>query len=337
MQVTRFIKKGYTFLATGRNDLLAAISPDNSELVIVMLNTGTDEKKVDIDLSLLKSVSDKATLYVTNSNLDCEKMADLSIVDKTLSYEMGGQEIATAILSVNAGDGVQGIQKNIPYMIVPRVGSSVIKKVGDGLQLAVFSPSDKLQQWIFEPLSNGKYTISLESDGKRLAMTDNGSYYLALTELKENDPSQQFELLSIGDDCYKLKSASNEKLFDLEGEATTVNTKVGLWQAGATGANAHREWYILPVPFAQEDSENVSVTELTEEDNVYFYSEESLLKMIHLSGKPLNIAVYNLSGTLLYSKADVTNRSLEISLPKGVYLVKCTSMQKRSTMKVVVR
>ncbi|HPH63766.1 MAG TPA: glycoside hydrolase [Paludibacteraceae bacterium] len=337
MQVTRFIKKGYTFLATGRNDLLAAISPDNSELDIVMLNTGTDEKKVDIDLFLLKGVSDKATLYVTNSNLDCEKMADLSIVDKTLSYEMGGQEIATAILSVNAGDGVQGIQKNIPYMIVPRVGSSVIKKVGDGLQLAVFSPSDKLQQWIFEPLSNGKYTISLESDGKRLAMTENGSYYLALTELKENDPSQQFELLSIGDDCYKLKSASNEKLFDLEGEATTVNTKVGLWQAGTTGANAHREWYILPVPFAQEGSENVSVTELSEEDNIYFYSEESLLKMIHLSGKPLDIAVYNLSGTLLYSKADVTNRSLEISLPKGVYLVKCTSMQKRSTMKVVVR
>jgi hypothetical protein len=37
---------------------LAALSPDGKELVIVMLNTNTEDKFIDVDLSLFKDVSE---------------------------------------------------------------------------------------------------------------------------------------------------------------------------------------------------------------------------------------------------------------------------------------
>ncbi|MFA6884297.1 MAG: glycoside hydrolase [Paludibacteraceae bacterium] len=338
MQVTRFIKQGYALLSTGRNDLLAALSPDMTELVVVMLNTATEDKRVEVDLSLLDGLPDVASLYVTNSEYNCEKMEDIPVSENSFSYVMGAREIATVVLPIGKSAGLDGIQGGRPYMIVPRAGSAVVKKVGDGVQLSPFSPLDTLQRWLFEPLPNGCYTVSVRCGGRRLAMADNGSYWLGMADWDERDASQQFRLESVGDDCYKLTSVSSEKVFDLENEATVVNTRVGLWEQGVTGSNAHREWYILPMPFVHGDSAgSVSASEMTNEDSVYVYTEGSSLKIIHLSGQPMDVIVCGFSGVLFCHKVGSKDHIQEIQLPKGVYMIECTSAQNRSTFKIVMR
>lgn len=334
MQVTRFIKQGYTMLGTGRNDILAAISPDGDKVVVVMLNTGTSQKTVSVDLSLLNKVDAKAQLYVTNSTRDCQRMADVEVYDGRLDYTMGGQEISTLIFSTESGDGMANFTAEMPYMIIPRASTSPITLNGTSLQLGNLSITNINQRWYFSKLANGNYNIYTLVNNDKMALTDNGSYYLSISLLNPSSKSQEFKVESLGDNSFKIVSASNNKLLDLESGKFDVNTKVGLWQSGATGANVHREWRILSVPFTA-----VPVKEVTSvEDNVsspstLVYGEKGNIVIVSLDESVANdIVVYNAAGQTV-ARSTVNSTITRIPMERGIYVVKCG----RGSETVIVR
>lgn len=338
MQVTRFIKQGYTMLMTGRPDLLAALSPDGKELVIVMLNTNTEDKFVDVDLSLFKDVSENVQLYVTNSSKNCERLDGAVVKDGQFSYVLGKQEIATAILSVESGDGVKALQPDVAYMMIPRAATSIVSAASDGgLCLANIALGDSLQRWYFKSLPNGNYMICTKQDGAVSAITDDGSYFLKWSPVKADDISQQFEIKPVGENCFDIISASNGKMFDLEGVNTAVGTKVGVWEGGKAGENAHRQWRILPFPYANElkSGEGTGVVSPQTNQSVYFYGDDDVLNVVNLSGDLLAMRIYSLNGKLLKT-VSLKDTFGTIALPTGVYVVEYEQAGSSKSVKVIV-
>ncbi len=338
MQVTRFIKQGYTLLSTGKSDLLAAISPDGTELVVVMLNTNTSDKLINLDLSMLKNLSSTASLYVTNSKYDCKKMSDIEIENHQLNYRMGAQEISTVIIKMDKSDGVELFKEDVPYMMVPRSATSVVKAVGDGLKLSLFSAEDTLQRWYFHPLNNGNYCIYTKHNGQKLAITDDGTYYLKLSSYNESSAQQQFKIEALDDCCFKVISASNGKLFDLEGVNTASGTSVGVWEAGATGENAHREWRVLAFPYTYKATgEESDVTEQSADAMPYVFGERNNIKIYNLAENSMDICVYDVNGVCVHRMAKEKRSILSLPCKQGVYVVRLLVNGQEKTNKVIVK
>lgn len=325
MQVTRFIRQGYTLLSTGRNDVLAAVSPEGDEIVVVMLNTGTAEKEMSVDLSLLKKTAPKAALYVTNSNLNCERVADLEIAGESLNYKMGGLEIATVVIDVEAGDGIKNFTSDVPYLIIPRAGVSPLTLNGGNIQLTNLCVADTMQRWYFQPMNNGNYSIYTLLNGKKYALTDNGSYYLATEPLDQSNKGQQFEIEYLKDNCFKIISSQNAKLFDLEGGHTEAGTKVGLWKTGDAGANGHREWRIISAPFSKLPT--VTGSEIIMADAQIFALDGKVV-LIDVQSSKVPYQVYNVNGCIV-ANGNLNGALTEIPLKKGVYIVHCGGVSKK--------
>ena len=57
MQYSKYLKAGYPMVEIGDGDMCAAVSPDRSELVIVVQNFSGDTRDTTIDLSAFPNAS----------------------------------------------------------------------------------------------------------------------------------------------------------------------------------------------------------------------------------------------------------------------------------------
>ncbi len=323
MQVTRFIKQGYTMLGTGRDDILAAVSPTGDKVVVVMLNTSTEEKNVSIDLSLLKKIENDPELYVTDANHNCERMRCAGVEDGRVDYTLGGETIATMIFTTDAGNGIENFTEGLPYMIIPRAGTTPLTLNGSSLQLSSLCVADTMQRWYFNKLDNGNYNIYTLLNGQKLALTDDGSYYLTTSPLNASSKGQQFKVVSLSDNSFKVISASNDKLLDLEGEHFEIGTKVGLWQTSATGANVHREWRILSVPFSAVPMKDPTGADEIASPSMLIYGAEGSIVILSMDESVVNdIAVYNVYGQVV-ARSIVSSTITRIPMERGIYVVRC--------------
>lgn len=98
MNVTRFIKQGYTLLATEDENTLAAKSPDGKEIVLVVLNVENKPFELKADISSFGKLTSKATLYRTSRGEDCQKLDPLKISGKKIAYTAPAMSISTMII-----------------------------------------------------------------------------------------------------------------------------------------------------------------------------------------------------------------------------------------------
>ena len=65
MQITRFIKQGYIIVKTNQPDVLAAINPTTTELILVLCNQTTSDKSYNIALNMFGPAGSTAKVYRT--------------------------------------------------------------------------------------------------------------------------------------------------------------------------------------------------------------------------------------------------------------------------------
>ena len=116
MQVTRFIKQGYTIIENNNSNVLTAMSPDRTELVIVVLNTSTAANPLVLDLSAFHNPL-SVTAYRTNSLSDCSRIApsQVRIVDKAITYNTPGQSITTFVIPLGINYEASAIFDGIDF------------------------------------------------------------------------------------------------------------------------------------------------------------------------------------------------------------------------------
>jgi O-glycosyl hydrolase len=101
MQVTRFIKQGYTIIESGgeeMKDVLAAISPDRSELVISLINSSDTPINHVFDLSKFQLTNTSVKVYRTSVSEDCAALTDLRVEGSVLNYNAPDQSVTTFVL-----------------------------------------------------------------------------------------------------------------------------------------------------------------------------------------------------------------------------------------------
>lgn len=97
MQVTRFIKQGYTIVSADNEDVMAATDPDGSELVIVAINNSDSPKDFIFDISRAYLSSYPAAVFRTSKDEDCAEAENLAIKENSLEYTAPARSITTII------------------------------------------------------------------------------------------------------------------------------------------------------------------------------------------------------------------------------------------------
>ena len=99
-QVSRFFQKGYTFIETGYDASIAAVNPDNNELVISIVNTSDSTQYCNLDLHSIRQTANTAWVYRTSATEDCEKLTSIAVNRKEIFYEAPGVSITTFVLHI---------------------------------------------------------------------------------------------------------------------------------------------------------------------------------------------------------------------------------------------
>ena len=105
MQVTRFIKQGYTLIENDNKSVLTAISPDQTELVIVVLNTETTDINYEFDLSAFHQPLE-GKRYRTSANENCynNPRAGVETTGKKINYSAPRESITTFVIPCQLSD-----------------------------------------------------------------------------------------------------------------------------------------------------------------------------------------------------------------------------------------
>jgi len=98
MQVTRFIKQGYSIIESGDNKVLMAVSPDEKEIITVLLNESRNEETFEVNLSSIDFKNCDIQLYRTSREENCEAIADGYSKKKILQYSAPMQSISTFVI-----------------------------------------------------------------------------------------------------------------------------------------------------------------------------------------------------------------------------------------------
>ncbi len=100
-QVTRFVKQGYTFIETGNEKVLAAISPDKKELVIALNNSDRTGESFQLNLETIAGKVQEAEVYRTSNDENCSKLLSLKIKNSAMEYEAPELSLTTFVIQLN--------------------------------------------------------------------------------------------------------------------------------------------------------------------------------------------------------------------------------------------
>ncbi|HEY5569936.1 MAG TPA: hypothetical protein VIK42_00500, partial [Bacteroidales bacterium] len=224
---------------------------------------------------------------------------------------------------------VDEIEANVPYLLVSRNGGNVIETSGDQLMQSSFdaSYSTPAQQWMLVP-SNGHYAIVSRQDDRLI--TDNGSYFLALSTVSATDNSQLFDIQWLGDGYAKILSLSTGKAFDVQGSSTLPGALIGLWDYG-TSANIHRQWALHRVPGftatpTQSAGTDAGISFFTQNGQLNLYAAEVLIQ----------VEIYRMDGSLQASTQSPSTY-ISFALTSGLYVVRAVNREGEKRFKVLVK
>lgn len=98
MQITRFFKQGYTIIETGNEEALAAINPENTELVVSVINKSVQFKSFNLNLSAFTKTGKKVLIYRTSLTENCIKVLSPAVKKHAINYNAPGLSLTTFII-----------------------------------------------------------------------------------------------------------------------------------------------------------------------------------------------------------------------------------------------
>ena len=101
MQITRFFKQGYTLIETGNDEVLAAINPEKTELVVAVVNKSDQQKHFKLKLNGFNKSGKEVAVFRTGITENCAPISPSVIKNKTISYNAPQQSLTTFVISPN--------------------------------------------------------------------------------------------------------------------------------------------------------------------------------------------------------------------------------------------
>lgn len=331
-QFSRFIGPGSTIITSLNPNTLAALTPDGDRLVIVALNTSPAGIIHRADLSAFESVKSPVAAYITDSSHDMAWFSDYELEGTTLTFSLPPTSVATLIVPVTTRPLHDEITPDASYLLCPRTASDmVVTADDDGVRLkpAVMSPD---QQWRITRIGDLYEFKNLS--GQILTETDENNYYLDRENYKTG--RQVFRLNRIDPVHYYITNADGSRAFDLEGESSSVNTRVGLWRYDDTpDAPVHRQWSLIELPQNDISSGNTSIDiadGLSPVTVRVLTDIPGMMTVKTLSGHSGPLRIYNVRGVCVYSDSS-PGETVVLDMPAGFYVVSLGSLSVQTVVK----
>jgi O-glycosyl hydrolase len=100
MQITRFFKQGYSIIETGNDEVLAAINPEKTELVVAVINKSDQTKPISLNLIVPFKSGQKVLGYRTSQTENCSNISIPEFKDQSISYNAPSLSLTTFVVSL---------------------------------------------------------------------------------------------------------------------------------------------------------------------------------------------------------------------------------------------
>lgn len=100
MQISRFIKQGYTFIESGNEHTLAALSPSGKEVVVAVLNTTERDLPFNIDLNKFSGKIKAVSNWRTSETEDCQSFPAAPFKGKKQAYASPAKSLTTFVIGL---------------------------------------------------------------------------------------------------------------------------------------------------------------------------------------------------------------------------------------------
>ena len=101
MQISRFIKQGYTILETDNEKVLAAINPEKTELVIALNNSSSNEEKFTLNFDFNYKITNQAKIYRTSNKENCAQLSSVPVKNNQIEYAVPALSLTTFVVPLN--------------------------------------------------------------------------------------------------------------------------------------------------------------------------------------------------------------------------------------------
>lgn len=276
-QLSRYIPIGSHFVYVPNDQMLAAFTPTEDSLVVVIMNNSANMVYHKADFSQFTTVGSTITATRTSETENNNQVYDFSLYEKSLSVQIPAYSITTLIIPVETENANNQPREDVEYVIMARSANLSLQPDRGSVLIDHYDYNDSSQIWKFYEGDGGFRVVNQEGD----ILTDNGGYFATTSQI--NTDGQLFTFDAIGDGCYKIISNNSGKALDLQGESNAARTSVGLYDYGTSPAAGHRQWILYELPSDTEPQRITQTIELIEGWNLMSLSVETdTMSIAHL-------------------------------------------------------
>lgn len=212
MQCSRFIKQGYTIIETNQPNVIAALDPSGTEVVVVVCNEGASTQNLNIDLSAFASAG-APVVYRTSSSENCVRSAGIAISGKSLNYASPAASVTTFVIPVTPASVVPGA-----FQIIARHSLKALEAHSGGEIHQRTNTNTVHQQWLLTEV-NGYYKITSRVTGLAMTVSNQSGQDGAavVTSSFTGNDSQLWTLRDLGNGYYELINKNSAKVADIPG------------------------------------------------------------------------------------------------------------------------
>lgn len=262
-QFTRFIKQGYTIIGSLNEHSLAALSPDGKEMVVVLLNTDT---KIIHNISIpMVNINGDIKAYRTSENESLKVVKDFKVEEDYISVTLPDMSITTLLIPVmQTSPRNETINENDTYMIIPQSNASVaVSATSSGMTIAKVNAKNPAQLWTISEVSDGVFMFK---NGNGYIPTCSSSYNISLVKVNTTSKNQRFRIEDVDGIHVRIiyNGDTKNRGWDLSNSSLNAGTQVGLWEYGNSPEADHRNWFLVKVASAGNET---SIIEVTNKEN----------------------------------------------------------------------
>jgi O-glycosyl hydrolase len=329
-QFSRFIKPGYTIIDAKNPSVLAALSPDEKQVVIVTVNEKSSAKAFSFDLGAFALIDGPIERFRTRevNPSYTERLARITNVpleNNLLNYDAPAYSVTTFVIPVKIAP--EQIEEGAYYLINKATGLYA------GITNASLYPGGRLALTGTEPTSNASFYLSPDviTGGARMKpghVSETSKFVLdvegasnadGVRIIQYNDANvenQRFHFVHHHDNYFYIKPRNSMKCLSVaEGSMSGAN----VLQNTCTDADNFL-WQMVSLTSSVEtnliDSPQLVVSFVHNRLNVY-PNQKKMIK---------DIRVISVRGDVIYSRdgLDLMEYSMNLTVDQGYYIVSVT-------------
>lgn len=235
-QFSKYIKKDYQIIHTPDSNVIAALDPAKTELVVVLVNPDTTNVTKNIDLSKFSSTGSTTTKIIRTSETEnTAELSNISITNSTLNYTATEQSVTTFVIPVTVSAPPTQLVSGL-YQIKAKHSNKYIAVNGYS-ELA----GEKIVQYTNNQADNMKFVVEkvgyeyiikpkyneflLSVDG---SSTTNGAKIVQNSNLGFDN--QRFFIIPDENGYYKIVNKKSNLSLAVSSESTEEGAEIVQWE-----------------------------------------------------------------------------------------------------------